>query len=157
MQEGYFKDFDAWNEYAKKLNKNQFDGYFRSREIWWCALGTNIGSEQDGKNEYFERPVIILKKMKSDLALIAPVTSKISYHKDRVSAIIIGKNSQILLSQVKVVNEKRLLRRIGYLKIDVFQQTLMDLVSLILEKEPDGETPPMRRGISEPEGDVSQV
>jgi hypothetical protein len=31
--------------------------YFREKEIWWACLGANIGFEQNGKNENFERPI----------------------------------------------------------------------------------------------------
>jgi hypothetical protein len=33
------------------------------REISWCALGAQVGFEQDGLNENFERPVIVVKNL----------------------------------------------------------------------------------------------
>lgn len=38
--------------------------YFNEREVWWASVGINIGNEVDGKNGYFERPVLVLKKNK---------------------------------------------------------------------------------------------
>jgi mRNA interferase MazF len=77
MDEIYIKDFDKWNAYQKTLDKQEFEGFCREREVWWCALGVNIGSEQDGKNNGFERPTLILKKISDELLLVAPFTSKL--------------------------------------------------------------------------------
>jgi hypothetical protein len=57
------KDFDGWNNVKKKVDTHNTSSlYFKEREIWWASTGVNIGSESDGKNELFERPVLILKK-----------------------------------------------------------------------------------------------
>ena len=66
----FIKDFDSWNDYQKKLelrtshlyDSNTKKYLFRQREIWYCSVGVNIGSEICGKNKDFERPVLILKK-----------------------------------------------------------------------------------------------
>ncbi|MFH1170496.1 MAG: hypothetical protein V1704_02965 [Candidatus Vogelbacteria bacterium] len=46
------KDFDQWNERKKGLHNRDRVPFYHEREIWWCALGVNIGSEQDGSKEY---------------------------------------------------------------------------------------------------------
>lgn len=59
------KDFDGWNtkkKLAHAINKRPF---FHEREIWYCALGVNVGFEQDGKGKDFLRPVIGIKKFKA--------------------------------------------------------------------------------------------
>lgn len=48
--------------------------YFEEREVWWASLGENIGSEANGKNFHFERPVIVLRKFSSDLLLTIVTT-----------------------------------------------------------------------------------
>ena len=54
------KDFDSWNKEKKGLENVGHDILsFHEREIWWCSIGINLGDEQDGKNELFERPVLI--------------------------------------------------------------------------------------------------
>jgi len=45
----------------KKILPDDF--FFLEGEVWWTALGVNIGHEIDGKNEFCERPVVILKKI----------------------------------------------------------------------------------------------
>ena len=157
MEKEYKKDFETWNKHAQRLNSIHFEGFFHAREIWWCALGVNIGSEQDGKNNLFERPVLIIRRMRFDqLALIAPITTKIKDEDDRVCAYIMGEESQILLSQIRVVSRNRLIRRFGTLKREVFNIVLIKIATMILNNG-ESETPPVRRGISEPEGVVSKL
>jgi hypothetical protein len=54
------KDFDRWNERKKIIHDSGENKLYHAREIWWCSLGVNIGSEQDGDNENYTRPVLIL-------------------------------------------------------------------------------------------------
>ena len=60
-QRGMGKEFDRWNERKKVLHEADFGRYVHEREVWWCALGVNIGVEADGKHENFERPVLVLR------------------------------------------------------------------------------------------------
>ncbi|MFA7252782.1 MAG: hypothetical protein WC027_02910 [Candidatus Paceibacterota bacterium] len=52
------KDFDRWNGLKKKVDADFSDIYIQIRQIWWCSIGLNVGSEQNGHGENFERPVI---------------------------------------------------------------------------------------------------
>lgn len=157
MIEEYVKDFEAWNAYKRKLDKNEFKGFFRAREIWWCSLGVNIGSEQDGKNELFERPVLVIRKMRFDqLALVAPISTKINDQTDRIDAYIMGEKSQVLLSQIRVVSRRRFLKKYCILSKDTFNTVIIRLAMMILDSE-ECETPPLRRGITEPEGIVGSL
>lgn len=66
----FIKNFDSWNEYQKQLETKQsplFDTktkkfLFHQREIWYASVGVNIGTEICGKNEHFERPVLVIRK-----------------------------------------------------------------------------------------------
>ncbi len=69
------KDFDTWNKMKKELNRLPIDRFAHAREIWWCSLGLNVGAEIDGKNENFERPVIVLKVYNVETMLVLPITS----------------------------------------------------------------------------------
>ena len=133
MDEIYIKDFDKWNECQKTLDKQEFEGFCREREVWWCALGVNIGSEQDGKNDDFERPVLILKRISNELLLIVPFTSKLIKNRYRVDVKITGQDSQAILSQFRTISTKRLLKRIGYVKTDIFNIILVKSAMTLLE------------------------
>ncbi|OGG58240.1 hypothetical protein A3C86_03805 [Candidatus Kaiserbacteria bacterium RIFCSPHIGHO2_02_FULL_49_16] len=56
------KDFDTWNTEKKHLDSiGELDfPHPKRRQVWWCSVGENIGSEQ-GVSEGFERPVLVLK------------------------------------------------------------------------------------------------
>lgn len=32
-------------------------------EVWWVAIGENVGVEINGKSRYFSRPVIVFRKL----------------------------------------------------------------------------------------------
>ncbi|MEK7622212.1 MAG: hypothetical protein AAB415_03465 [Patescibacteria group bacterium] len=55
------KDFDGWNNQKKKVQKEEFAPFYHEREVWWCALGINIGSEQDGTDKNFDRPIVVIR------------------------------------------------------------------------------------------------
>ncbi len=51
------KEFDTWNIHKKEIEENIPTYFVNKREIWWCSLGVNVGGEQDGVGEFFERPM----------------------------------------------------------------------------------------------------
>lgn len=68
------KDFDGWNEEKKKTNEER-SRLYTVREIWWCRLGVNVGTEQDGKGDGYARPCVILRGFGPDACLIVPLTT----------------------------------------------------------------------------------
>ncbi len=138
--EKYIKNFDAWNEQCKIIDQNELGGFSHAREVWWCALGVNIGSEQDGKNESFERPVLIIRHVRENLVLVAPISSQIKDYPDRVTAYIVDRESQILLSQIRTVSTKRLLRSMGQIKVTIFYKVIFKLLQMIFDGT-ESETP----------------
>ncbi len=140
----YVKDFDGWNARKKDLNENMFDGFFYEREIWWASFGINIGSEQDGKGDSFERPIIIVKKINRDLLMATPLTSKLCSGIDNIKINIAGRESCVMISQLKVMSSKRLLRKFGQVKVTLFHRILVEMAmyifeSIRIEAPPDGE------------------
>ena len=71
------KDFDSWNKEKQETEnrKRNYNFFYHTRELWWCAVGVNIGVETDGKNQNFERPVLIVKKFNQDMFWGLPLTS----------------------------------------------------------------------------------
>jgi len=59
--------FDKWNEVKKRAHFAKRNVSFKEREIFWTRIGYNIGSEEYGKGNEFQRPVIIIKKISKDL------------------------------------------------------------------------------------------
>jgi mRNA interferase MazF len=70
------KDFNRWNEDKKTIERATFIDFVHMREVWWCTLGVNLGREQDGNEEFFERPVLVIRKFNQDMVLVVPLTSQ---------------------------------------------------------------------------------
>ena len=104
------KNFSEWSNLKRSIHGRDRIFRFREREIWWCALGINIGVEIDGKNEAFERPVLIIKRINKDSALVIPLTRKEGPASPPLS--INGRRSFVKISQLRTVSSKRLLRKI---------------------------------------------
>ena len=112
----FTKDFDGWNNRKKKLDATVARRYYHPREIWWCALGVNVGFEQDGTGTGYQRPVLILQGLSLETCLVVPLTTSKKPSKYRASVGTVGgKSAQAILSQIRVVDTKRLVNRIDIL------------------------------------------
>jgi hypothetical protein len=62
------KDYRKWSPVKAIIhNSGSHPLGYKEREVWWCSVGENIGFEEDGKNELFNRPVLILKIFSKEL------------------------------------------------------------------------------------------
>jgi mRNA interferase MazF len=109
------KDFNKWSLLKIHLNKRSIRderGYIRigcyPREIWMCSVGINIGSEEDGKNERYSRPVLVLKVFNPDMFWGIPLTSKRHESKFYQPIVWNCKTSWAILSQLRIFSPKRL-------------------------------------------------
>lgn len=102
--------FDDWNGLKQELHfdKKQYP-FYREREIWWIAIGQNIGSEVYGKGEDHLRPVLILKKFGRGFLGI-PLTSKEKNNNPHFFHIPQKhtKDSWAMITQIKFFDAKRL-------------------------------------------------
>lgn len=115
------KDFDTWNKLKKEINAIPIDRFAHPREIWWCSLGLNVGAEIDGKNENFERPVIVLKVYNVETMLVLPITMRPKEDKFHHKIVTDQKTVWVKLTQPKVISSKRLLRKVDILGEDEFE------------------------------------
>ena len=127
MSEGHRKDFDSWNEVKKKIDSKESVIFCNQREIWWCSIGINVGSEEDGKNELFERPVVILGVFYKGVIRVAPLTGKIKEDEHHVVVNYSGRSGSIILSQTKTISTKRLSRKLCRLDKVQFDKVLKHL------------------------------
>jgi len=114
------KNFDSWNEEKKKVNNKGMQKLFHEREIWWASFGVNIGREQDGRGDNFERPILILKTLSPDTFICLPLSTKKRLDAFQASVTNEDIRGFALLDQVRVIDSKRLLRKIGTMKLDEF-------------------------------------
>ena len=128
------KDFDKWNIEKKIVDKKVVnrDLFFYAREIWWCSAGLNIGVEADGKNENYERPFLIIKKFNADMVWVLPLTTQEKNNKYYFKLNHEELISWVVLSQIKTISTKRLLRKVGSISEFDFKEVLIRLKDFLV-------------------------
>ncbi len=105
--------FDDWNNLKKTLNNCNRKVFFKERDIFYAQLGKNVGYEQDGKNSEFSRPVIVLRKFNNNIFLCAPLTTSPKDNKFYFNFIFNKKENGAILSQIRLLDSKRLVNKKG--------------------------------------------
>ena len=126
------KDFQNWHSKKSEVNDIGRRPFFHDREIWWCALGANIGFEQDGGGKDFLRPVIVFKKFNNEIFWAIPLThtqKKSKYYFQFVSGDKII--SAAILSQIRLVDARRLSHKLGNLSDDDFRELIKKFKALL--------------------------
>ena len=128
------KKFLEWIKIKNRLHHQDYNPpEFSEGEVWWCSVGENVGVEISGKNELFSRPVFIFKKLSKKLFLGLPTSTQIQKVKIWFVPITI-KDTQtfVLLSQARVFDSKRLIRRIGMVESESIWKVRRAFVRLFL-------------------------
>ena len=116
------KNFNEWHHLKERINNNSANFFFYERDIYFAHLGANIGFEQDDKGSGFERPVVILKKFNAHCGLVVPLTSQKRkgkyYFPFQISSE--EKTSFAILSQIRLLDRKRLINKIGVINANTF-------------------------------------
>lgn len=124
------KDFDTWNHIKKKTNAENTRLY-TVREIWWCRLGVNVGTEQDGSDENFVRPVLIIRDLGPSACVVVPLTTSPRAHALRITiGQVDGKQARANISQLRVIDTRRLGEKICFLgkpQFDSVRKAVRDL------------------------------
>lgn len=109
------KDFKKWHDKKGSLHHEKVRPFFHEREVWFCALGLNIGFEQDGSGQEFLRPVLVVKKFNNEVFWGLPLTKTIKTGKYYYQFCIEGKKntSTVVLSQIRLIDAKRLQYKIS--------------------------------------------
>jgi len=132
------KDFNTWMSLKRVLNDtSEARLFFHQREIWYCHLGENIGFEQDGRGEQFLRPIVIVRKFNNDIFWGVPLTraqKTLPFYFTFVIQSDTGpanEKSTAVLSQIRLVDAKRLRRMIGHISRDDFATLTKKLKALL--------------------------
>ena len=126
------KRFVEWTKLKIKIHISEKIIYFREGEIWWASLGANIGHEQDGKNQNFERPILVLRKFNQYVLWVVPLTTQIKidniyyYHYE-----LDGEKYAAVMTQLRLISSKRLLRRIGMFPLDDYDKIREEIKKLL--------------------------
>lgn len=132
------KPFDRWNALKKRIDAKSVDRmlYFHEREVWWCSLGLNVGVETDGKNDHFERPVLIIKKFNGLMLWVLPLTSQ-QRTGDHFHSIKHDRGTSCArLSQLRTISSKRLLRKIGMVSEEEFRSVCENVIRYLQKSDP---------------------
>jgi mRNA interferase MazF len=126
------KDFTAWHARKSTLNSLSERPYFYEREVWWVAIGHNIGDEEDGKGKKFARPVLVLRKFNRNLFYGVPLSTTKNrgpYHHpfNRQD----GSLSVALLSQLRAYDTRRLLDKHGDISKEAYGALQAKLAAII--------------------------
>jgi len=105
--------------------------FFHEREIWFCSLGENIGFEQDGRGEEFLRPVVIVKKFNQEVCWGIPLTKNQKKGRYYFSFLLNEATSTAILSQIRLIDSKRLQYKIGDLSEADFMEIKKRLTQLL--------------------------
>ena len=126
---------DKWNEVKKNTESKKFFLTTKPREIYWVKIGQNIGSEEFGKSEIFSRPVIVIRRLTSDLFVGIPTTSSIKDNDYFLPFEYKTKNkivqSSAMLLQIRTFSIKRITDKIGKMNIDDFKVLEERLVRML--------------------------
>ncbi len=131
------KEFDTWNEKKKKVNNDHGRPFFHEGEIWFCYIGENIGFEQDGRGEDFLRPVLVFKKFNNNIFWGIPLSKSRNNINKKNSKFyyqfkfIEGIQSVAILSQIRLIDAKRLARKIGDISKNDFELVIKKLKELM--------------------------
>ena len=111
------KDFQNWHIEKSQLHEEKRRPFFHEKEIWFSSLGLNIGFEQDGRGKNFLRPIIVIKKFNNEVLWGIPLTKNkkkgryyFSFRFDK------NKESTVILSQIRLIDSRRLQYKIGEIK-----------------------------------------
>src|ERR1035437_10593318 len=114
------KAFDSWNIEKKQVQKTElrYNFFFHSREVWWCAVGVNVGVETDGKHQTFERPVLLVRVLNKEMLWAVPITSTMKDSPFYYPFLFKNEDRSVILTQLRVMSTKRLLRRVDLMSED---------------------------------------
>src|SRR3989344_7085690 len=122
------KDFDGWNDSKKKLHRQVFAPLYHRREVWWVSLGVNIGTEIDGTGKQYDRPVVVIKGFNENQCFTVALTGR--YRKDPYHypvGIVGDREASAVLSQIRIVDTKRFVKKIGMLDEAIYDKLLEHL------------------------------
>jgi mRNA interferase MazF len=128
------KDFEGWHGLKRLIHEMEaahIPAGYKERDIWWVCLGHNVGFEEDGKHEHFERPVLIVKGFSKRLFWGLPLTSVEKEGKYYHKFVMNGRNSTAILSQMRAFDTKRLINKLGVVNQKDFAELKLKLIDFL--------------------------
>ena len=124
------QEYDNWNNVKKELSKGS-RVFFSKGDVWYATLGKNIGDEEDGKNSNFERPIVITRKFNNNIFVCVPLTSNINKEGKYYFKLNSFNGSVAILSQIRLLDAKRLIRLMGKINHKELSQIKLKLGEIV--------------------------
>lgn len=116
------KHFPEWLELKQRVHRANKIQRFNEGDVWWAALGENVGVEINGKSREFSRPVVVYRKLSRDGFLAVPLTSRPHEGSWYVNFEFKEKSEYAALCQIRIVSAARLYKRMGRLTAADFKK-----------------------------------
>lgn len=114
----YFIDWIITKIIIDKTDRRDF--IINEGQVFWCSLGENVGDEENGKGDIFRRPVLIFKKFNNNLFWGIPMSTKNKDNKYYVKILLKDIEQSAMISQLRVLDSKRLDQYIGFISKNDF-------------------------------------
>lgn len=124
------KDFDKWNKKKISIDSNKKYNHPKEKEVWWCSVGMNVGTEIYGKGDDYTRPVLIINAEIGEGFIGIPLTSKLKNGKYSCIIRFNDKLGTALVSQIRNFDKRRLTKKIGRVVERDYTKVLDYLLSL---------------------------
>ena len=106
-------EYKKWNNVKINLEIYGRQPKISQGQIWWAGVGKNIGTEINGKNSRFSRPIIVYRKLCGNKFMAIPLTSQEHEGSWYVPFMQNGKKQIAVVGDARIMNIKRLYRLIG--------------------------------------------
>lgn len=127
------KDFPGWLTLKEQVhNQQQSPLGYKERDIWWVCIGHNVGTEEDGKGENFNRPVLIVKGFSKYLFWGIPLSTTEKRGEYYYPFVLNTRVSTALLSQMRVFDTRRLINKVGMINQKDFAEIKGKLKEFLL-------------------------
>ena len=108
------KNFLEWIGLKEKIHtESKGPLFYNEGEIWWCAIGENVGIEINGKGMMFSRPVFVYKKLSREGFLGIPLSTKDKRGSWYIEISFQNVNSVVNLAQVRTFSSTRMYEKMG--------------------------------------------
>lgn len=125
------KNFEKWINKKEELNNRISVPNFKERNIYWCGVGENVGDEENGKGEFFSRPVLIIRKFNRNLFWGVPLTTKNKENKFYIKITFDKKEQSAMITHLRLMDAKRLYKRIGILDEKDFNKIIEEVNNVL--------------------------
>lgn len=127
------KHFDTWMPLKECIHFTGREWAFREKEIWWMAIGENVGTEVNGKGDNFLRPVLIIRKYGAGGFFGVPLSSQVHNGIWYTSFTSKGRQQCALLSQASSFSSYRLYGYISKISKLDFGRVINNLKKLLFK------------------------